>query len=247
MLWLALLALAGGAGDAASDIVVTAPRARPFDAKPVSEPQLAQMRGGVLLPNGIAIAIGIDIQTRVDGLLVLHTIYASDGPIIGARVFTDGAAQPETAPGTITVTTPDNAGTPIVTVARTPTGTTVVANPGRPGATVNLVAAPASFWVTADGQQQVPLAENGAPVRQGPGSFGLSSAGGTITSTLAASDYEIRHFIGRVTGTAVTNTGNDRAIDTVSSVNIDLQGGLPALTPSLIQSLMVGSDAVRGR
>ena len=136
---------------------------------------------------------------------------------------------------------------PIVTVARTPSGSTIVASRGADGATVNLVAAPPAFWVTAEGQNEVPVTPNGAAVTTGPGTFALTQADGTLTASLDAPDYDIRHLIGRVTGSVVSNMGNDRAIDTISSVNIDLQGGLPVLTPSLIQNALLGSDALRGR
>lgn len=231
----------------AEDVVVSARRDAPFRAPPVADPVLATMRGGVLLPNGLQLAIGIDIQTRVDGNLVLHTIYASDGPIIGPRVFTDGADGQQLAPGTVTVRTPDVPGTPIVSVARTPGGPQVVASSNRTGATVNLVTAPPAFWVTAEGQTSVPVTSNGPPVTTGPGSFALTEADGTITSSLKTASYEVFHLIGRVTGSAVTNMGSDRAIDTISSVNLDLQGGLPVLLPGVIENALAGSDAVRGR
>jgi len=83
----------------------------PIDGRPIArlagpivpDATLARMRGGVLLPNGITLTLGIDIQTRVDGTLVLHSIYNSDGPDAGIRVFTDGKDSPRAAPGTITV------------------------------------------------------------------------------------------------------------------------------------------------
>ena len=95
------------------------------EAVVVPDSDLADMRGGILLPNGLTIAIGIDIQTRIDGVLALHTIYSSETPTNGVRVYTDGTDSPSIAPGSTTVTT-GGGGTTSIDVSRSPTGTTVV-------------------------------------------------------------------------------------------------------------------------
>lgn len=57
-----------------------------FAQPAVSDGELAQMRGGMDLPNGLTVNIGVDIQTMVDGQLALQTIYQSDGPNTGLQI-----------------------------------------------------------------------------------------------------------------------------------------------------------------
>jgi len=213
---------------AAQDIVVVAPAPpRPFDAPRLSDPALAQLRGGISLPNGLQVAIGIDIQTRVDSVLVLHTVYASDGPTAGVRVYTDGLDAERIAPGTVVVRNPGESGLPSVVVTRSPAGTTVFPGNATPASTVNLVNADPGTWLNGIDQIPVPLDENGAPNVRPEGSFRLTADANGSVVQLDTSDLQVRHLIGQATGTAVANTANNRAVDTISSVNIDLQGGAP--------------------
>lgn len=48
--------------------------ANPFGAAPVSDQRLSDMRGGFELPNGMNVAVAVEIETRVDGALALRTV-----------------------------------------------------------------------------------------------------------------------------------------------------------------------------
>lgn len=254
----ALVGVAGAASAATTDpsaasavdrneVVVHAPFDPIFAAPRVPDRQLASMRGGMRLPNGFDVSIGIDIQTRVDGVLVLHTLYASDGPITGVRVYTDGKDGDRFAPGTVVVTNPGMSGAPVIVTSRSPTGTTVSVTPQVGSSVVNLVNGPEATWVTAEGQTQVPVTVNGGPVTTGPGTFMLTSnAGGTI-ATLDTGDLQISHLVGQATGAVIANTANDRVIDTVSSVNIDLANVSPLLSSSMFANEALALDLVRSR
>lgn len=229
------------------EILVIASPARPFAGTPVPDPVLAGMRGGVQLPNGLTVSIGIDIQTRVNGLLVLHTIYASDGPIVGVRVFTDGTDPVRTAPDTVTVVTPGSSGSPTVEVTRTPAGVTIIPGLTASPQTVNLVSGPASTWVMATGQAEVPVVANGPAVNAGPGAFSLATNDNGAIVTLDAPMLQIQHLVGQATGITVANTANDQLIDTVSSVNVDLQGASVPLLSSLLAADSLALEIARGR
>ena len=223
---------------AAPTIVVVARKPHAFVGNVVPDAALATMRGGVQLPNGLNIAIGIDIQTRVDGLLALHTIYQTDGPDAGVRVFTDGAAPSLTPPGTITVETPGSSGSPEVIVSRAPTGTTVdISTPAAP-TRVNILSGVPSTWLMAIGQTQVPVTENGASVATPAGDISLASDERGAVVTLAAPTLRIQQIVGEAAGIIIANTSNDRTIDTVSSVNVDLQG----FSPELVAGLAIGDQ-----
>lgn len=207
-------------------VAVAAASDAPAGDAPVRVPDrdLATMRGGLMLPNGLNVAIGIDIQTRIDGVLALHTIFSSEAQ--GVRVFTDGRTSPSEVPGTVTVETGDPSW-PTVSVSRTPTGTTVTAPAAGAPASVNIVSGPTTGWLDASGQTPVPVVANGPAVDASSGSIRLTSDARGSQVQLVTPATEIRHLVGQATGAVISNTANDRVIDTVSTVNVNLVG-LPA-------------------
>ncbi|MEA1086303.1 MAG: hypothetical protein EOP65_09685 [Sphingomonas sp.] len=221
--------------------------AGPGDDPPaVPDAELATMRGGLLLPNGLNVAIGIDIQTRIDGVLALHTIYSSEGPNAGVRVYTDGTTSPSAVPGTVTVATGDP-DWPTVSVSRTPTGTTVTAPGPDAPASVNIVAGPATGWLDAAGQTLVPVTANGPAVAASSGSVRLTSDDRGTQVALVTPATEIRHLVGQATGAVIANTGNDRAIDTVSTINVNLVGLPVALMNGVLLVNRIATDAAGQR
>ncbi|WP_341209313.1 hypothetical protein [uncultured Sphingomonas sp.] len=190
----------------------------------VPDRELATMRGGLMLPNGLNVAIGIDIQTRIDGVLALHTIFSSEAQ--GVRVFTDGRTSPSEVPGTVTVESGDPSW-PTVSVSRTPTGTTVTAPVASAPGSVNIVSGPTTGWLDAAGQTPVPVVANGPAVEASSGNIRLTSDDRGSQVQLVTPTTEIRHLVGQATGAVISNTANDRVIDTVSTVNVNLVG-LPA-------------------
>lgn len=207
-------------------VAVAAASDAPAGDAPVRVPdrELATMRGGLMLPNGLNVAIGIDIQTRIDGVLALHTIFSSEAQ--GVRVFTDGRTSPSEVPGTVTVETGDPSW-PTVSVSRTPTGTTVTAPAAGAPASVNIVSGPTTGWLDASGQTPVLVVANGPAVDASSGSIRLTSDARGSQVQLVTPATEIRHLVGQATGAVISNTANDRVIDTVSTVNVNLVG-LPA-------------------
>jgi hypothetical protein len=228
-----------------AEFVVTARREMPaLHGSIVPDVQLATMRGGIQLPNGLAVSIGIDIQTRIDGVLALHTIFNSDGPTAGIAVYTDGTDSPRTAPGTTTVTIATSPDVPSLVVDRSPTGTTVTSQRVMPAATVNLINGEQATWLTAIGQTRVAVIANGPAVATESGSISLSNDGSGAVVTLDAPMLQVRQLIGQATGAVVANTGNDRVIDTVSSVNVDLQGLSPTMMAGIFSVQRAVQDAL---
>ncbi|WP_230482265.1 hypothetical protein [Sphingomonas sp. Leaf21] len=213
------------------------------DAAPVPDRELATMRGGLMLPNGLNVAIGIDIQTRIDGVLALHTIFSSEAP--GVRVFTNGATGQAQVPGTVTVGTgePD---WPTVSVSRTPTGTIVTA-PGAGSPGVNIVSGPTTGWLDASGQTPVPVTPNGPAVAASSGTIRLTSDDRGSQVQLLTPTTEIRHLVGQATGAVVSNTANDRVIDTVSTVNVNLVGLPAGLMNGVLMVNRIATEAAGSR
>ena len=243
MISAALLLATATAASGPADVVVIGQPLLTERRRIVPDAELAIMRGGLALPNGLSVAIGIDIQTRIDGVLALHTIYSSDGPNAGIRVYTDGVTSPRTAPATATVMTVGTASLPIITIDRSPSGTTILPAVTTPAATVNLVSGDPSTWLTAAGQTPVPVVENGPAVAAAPGAISLRNDGSGAVVTLDAPMLQVRQLIGQATGAVIANTGNDRSIDTISSVNVDLQGLSPTLMGAIFAVQRIVTDA----
>jgi hypothetical protein len=217
------LALIAASPSLAPSILVVGQRTS-FAKRSVPDEQLASMRGGIRLPNGLTLALGIDIQTRIDGVLALHTVYASDGANPGIRVYTDGTKPVSLAPTNASITSGAVPGIPLLVVDRSPSGTTIVPTGAANATTVNLVTGDPSTWLSGDGQSQIPVVANGGVVAAPPGNVSLATGPLGAVVTLSTPTVEVRQLIGQATGVVVLNTGNDRVIDTVSSVNVDLRG-----------------------
>jgi hypothetical protein len=100
-----LLLLLATAAQVGGPITVTAAPSL-FQSPRVPDRELAKMRGGLNLPNGFDVSFAVDLQTRINGVLALHTSYASDGPSAGLRVYGvgGGSTAPQSAPTSLTVT-----------------------------------------------------------------------------------------------------------------------------------------------
>jgi len=225
-----LLLMMNASLTAPPSIVVNAPTG-PFDAPRVGDGELATMRGGMELPNGLNVNIGIDLQTRVDGVLLLNTVYSSDGPSAGIHVYTASNPAPfashgassSTVNATIATATPTSAA-PTVVVQYSPTGTSVQSIPSAPTTNVVIGGAPAAVDTT--GQAAVPVIINGPTVTTSQGDYTLKSTSGGAIATFQSPSLTIQQAIGQATGSVVLNTANNRSIDTTGVVNIGL-GSLP--------------------
>ena len=215
-----------------SAIVVNAQASAPLAMQPVSNVELAMMRGGLRLPNGLDLSLGFDIQTRIDGQLALHTVYASDGANPGIRVYTDGEKPVPLAPTTATIVAGTVQGIPTLIVDRSPSGTTILPARAVGATTVNLVNGDPSTWLSGVGQVEIPVAPNGPAVAAAPGDVRLTTGSAGAIVTLSTPTLELQQLVGQATGVVVANTADNRVINTVSSVNVDLRG----LSSSLIAS-----------
>jgi hypothetical protein len=221
------------------------PPAAARDIAPVPDRELATMRGGVLLPNGLNVAIGIDIQTRIDGVLALHTIFSSEAPG-GIRVYTDGTTSPSQAPGTVAVSAGDPSW-PTVVVSRTSAGTSVSAPTDSSSPAVNVLAGPASGWLDASGQTAVPVTANGPAVAAAPGTIRLVSDDRGSQVTLVTPTTEVRHLVGQATGAVIANTANDTSIDTVSTINVNLLGVPATMLGGILMVNRIAAEAAGRR
>jgi hypothetical protein len=192
----------------------------PFPAQTrVADGELDRMRGGFLLPNGMDVAVGIDIQTLVNGTLALRTVLntANSGLPV---VFTGTGGAPATAGG----------GGP----------STVVPGVG----VVRVVDGPAAPAEAGAGQEQVTLTPNGPAVQTPAGLVQLAKDETGSIVALSGNSLELRHIIGNFTGTLIANTANDRSIDTVVTLNIDLKNSAVPVGNAMLRWESVAADMV---
>jgi hypothetical protein len=105
----------------------------------------------------------------------------------------------------------------------------------------------------SSGATQSPTAGDGlATVAPGAatdnGVISAAAQGGLKTVTLQAPDLSITHIAGNAFGSAILNTGSDRAIDTQTTVSIDLSNTGPDVLGSTmfkIQDVAIAAAALR--
>lgn len=194
----------------------------PFeDAQVVADDGLADARGGFLLPNGLDIRLGITIDTRIDGRLALSTVLTLDNTS-QLTVYTGGNTQPQTAATEILV-------------------------PGPDGPSLVRIAQDAPFRAEAGQGQPIAVLPNGDAVPTHWGEVRLEQSDTQSTVFLAGDGLELRHMIGTATGALVANTANDRVIDTMVTIDIDVRGSaIPVGTMMLRLDNLLAGAAVRG-
>lgn len=204
----------------------------PFAVAPVAESELATMRGGFRLPNGIDVSMTVQTQTAIDGAVVLRTIFRADQgpPTLAVYVPRDGtvvaAGRPGGSGGQTTV---------MPSVSLDPRGVIEV----TPG-----VVTPTSVNVSTGSNQggigDVPegLETAGDTVRQ-------QTVGNLRTAAIDAADISIVHFAGAAFGSAIVNSGSDRMIETQTSIAIDLRNAGPdVLGSSMLRAQGLTDDAL---
>nr|WP_089218970.1 hypothetical protein [Sphingomonas laterariae] len=178
----------------------TAAMASPFPGhRTVPDDDLEDVRGGFDLPNGMAISVGIEITTLVNGALALRT-----------ALMPESGATPSVYVGDTTSPAAVSGASGGVTV-QTPSGGIVRINDGS-----------ASSPISSADQTPVTLVANGPGVATPWGDVQLVQTDRGSTVTLAGNSLQLQHMIGSITGSAVANTADNRAIDTIVTVNVDL-------------------------
>lgn len=199
----------------------------PFARPAVAPEQLAAMRGGFTLPGGIDVALAVRSETLLNGATLLLSEYRIDRGAPQLAVFV--ARSPEAGGA-------DANGTGPAAPPAMPTldyrDQTLVVTPAGP---VLAVALGSGNAAPAEGRadlMQVSLAD-GASVATPAGQVSL--AGETLRQVRLQGDLlDTTHFYGSALGSLTINTGSDRVIDTIVSVDIDLANVTPELMGSAL-------------
>lgn len=217
--------------------------ANALEAAPLSDEELAGITGKFLLPNGASIAMAVTSDTLVDGQLVLRSVLSVDDRA-SVNVF---GANPNAPTGP---SVPRGGGQ----AAMAPSGVTVLFDrqSGMRTITPTYAAAP-TVGVTSqvappagDATAVIPLPLTpGAAVETAAGLVSLSASGRNVT--LQGDRIDVTHILGPAFATAIANTANDRTIDTVTTIDLDLTRVTPfSLGSAAIRAGDLALDATRG-
>lgn len=205
--------------------------------EPVGDAELAATRGGFAIGNGMDVSMVVRTETSVDGQLLLRSVYALSDSAPSFELFAP-------APGQNIATTSGGAGAGaghaapkiLVTFDRQNGVEIASRDTPRPNVTVTTGTAAAP---RDDGLRPLPIAPGGS----------VQAAGGTVTleelpagavARIDADRLQVSHIVGNAFGSVIANSGSDRAIDTMTTVSLSLNG----VTPDNLGSSMMQVDAL---
>lgn len=245
--------------------------ANPFGSAPVSDRELGGMRGGYQLPNGMNVTVGVQIETYVDGTLALRTVLnvvdtakaalevfvpavstsglpdhavtvANTNPTVVAALSTSPGG--EAAPSTSVAAAPDAlspTAAPVVSIAAADSGTApVVSSPVMSAPVVSLGETAGTPGATG------PALVQNLAVQSDLGSVTIEQTKSGSVVILKGPDLEIQHMTGNSTGVLIANTLDNRAIDTVATVNISLSDSAVPVGNIMLRIDSIVLDAVGG-
>lgn len=211
-------------------------QAPPFAGEQVVEDAvLAEQRGGIRLPNGIDVSLSIETVTAIDGRIVLQTItrITEGSPVVTAYTPEDGTPVPLAQQDNAAVG-PQQHAAPRVTYDRQ-NGLTVTTN--MPVVPVTITSGEGGNAPNPPGLRAIDLTGSATTPH---GIVQLRDDGGIGGVELQGTDIRILHLTQSALGSAIANTGSDRAIDTYTTVSIDLRNA----GPEVLGSAMLRVDDV---
>jgi len=208
---------------------------------PLADADLATLTGKFILPGGGSLALSVTSDTLVNGTPVLRTVLTVDRSAALQVFARDGSsAAPATGTG-------GGAGAGTPTLA---TGVSVLFD-RRAGTQITLPTVstvrggPASE--TPAGLVPIAPVAGGAGVRTPDGLVSLVALPTGSQVTLAGDQIGIAHLVGSSVATAILNSGNDRTIDTVTTIGIDLRDAAAlTLGSAALKVDALAADAARG-
>lgn len=213
--------------------------------EPLADAELAAMTGKFILPGGGSLALSVTSDTMLNGALVLRTVLTVDqGSNVQVYGRPDGAAAP-TSPSAATVHTVSTltSGASVLFDRRSgaqitpPTVSTI-----RVGGTGAAGAGAAELGLTP-----IAVAAGGPAVRTPDGLVSVTTLANGTQVSLAGDQIGIAHLVGPSVATAILNSGNDRTIDTVTTIGIDLHDAAAlAMGSAAMKVDALAADASRG-
>lgn len=210
-------------------------------AAAVADPELAQITGKFVLPNGAELALSIVSDAVVDGRAVLRTVLTVDRAAdlkVYARPV--GAEEGPAVASAASAARAPAAATPGVAVMFDRQSGARLVSPAAGAAPAVSVATAASgvgdpaAEAAARGLQPVAVVAGGPAVATAEGPVSLAQLANGSAVALEGDRFGVLHLVGRSVAAATVNSANDRVLDSVTNVGIDLRNVTPFTTGSAI-------------
>lgn len=186
---------------------------------PLPDGALSDIRGGVQLPGGLDVVIAVQTDTRLDGVLLLRTIYRIDG------------AEPKLiilAPQSVQTALPQSVELRKPTVAvsfDSPNGTRISGPMGvQPAGAMASVSEGDGIALL----RPIELTAGGPAADLSNGTVRLSSWADRESVRLSQVGLDVTHLVNGALGSIIVNSGNDRIIDTSTTISLDISGATAA-------------------
>jgi hypothetical protein len=214
-----------------------------FAATAVSDTELSGMRGGFRLPGGLEATMAVQTETSLNGNLLLRSVYKVDQGPPSLQVFAPGIGQivrsqttgtsvsARAAQGSISVNFDRQNGISIARQIALPVGGVAVGSGPAPDR-------------SSDALQ--PLDLSSGPVEAAGGRVSVSDLPQGVRSRIEGDGIDASHLFGAAFGSVVTNTADERAIDSSTTIALDLRGATALnLGSAMLRAEAIGADAVR--
>jgi hypothetical protein len=220
----------------------------PFgDVAAVPETELAEARGMFVAPDGTEIALSIQMDTVVDGTLVLRSVmkpFESAADRLQLYAQRPGSPAMETSAAGAQSAPQSGDGNVAFIFDRSAGLTMVSSTDAMPQFQVS-TSADADASVPS-GLERISLDGAGAAVVP-TGPVTVTQADGGSIVTLATSDLLVKHVLGPSIANVVGNTANNRAIETSTVVNLSLSNTAPLALGASLLSLDAAALALAQR
>lgn len=210
---------------------------------PLPEAELATQTGKFLLPGGGSLALSVTSDTLLNGTPILRTVLTIDQGSTLQVFGRDGsvatpAGGTETATGAGTAPTLANG---VSVLFNRPTGAQITLP------TVSTVRTGATSTEAQAGLVPIAVVAGGPAVRTPDGLVSLSTLPNGSQVMLVGDQIGVAHLVGQSVATAILNAGNDRTIDTVTTIGIDLHDATALTLGSAVLKVdALAADAGRG-
>jgi hypothetical protein len=221
----------------------------PFgNATRVSDEELAEERGGFVLPNGVDVALAAQIDTARNGELILRSVFRVEGSTQSMTVYAP-------APGTTGPAVQGGAGVPkagapapLLVVGGDTGMARVEPGPALAAVSINVQTGPRpNLGEAPKGLDPLPLTAGGPGIETAAGLVSLAALPTGMRVTIDGHMLDVHHLFGQAFGPAVANTASDQVIESATLVNIQL-GNADALrvVAGTARAQGIALDAVRG-
>lgn len=220
----------------------------PFSmASAVSEAELASQRGGMTLPNGVDVALTAQIDTALDGTLILRSVLEIAGGQPSVQVYAPAPGTTGPAYGAPRSIVAAPAAGPQFTIDGRGNVTGIGSAPGLPGGQVAVIVGVGEVVGGApEGLLPLPLAAGAPAVQTSAGLVSLTTTNGNTRVNLDGHSLDVVHLLGGALGTVTANTANNATIESATLINLQLgnTGAISAASRTL-RAQDVALDAVR--